>query len=447
MKGKVKGGDTNKMRSKTSENDNQESRKEVEIMKGYKKISTHLAMVLVGCFTILAFSTSAFCVEPVRVGVNIPLSGRLASMAEKGRIAMGIAADKVNKAGGIRSLGGAKLELLFADCETKPEVCGLETERLINKENVSVVIGALGSSLTLVGTTVAEKYQVPFVVWVSMSPKITKRGYTYTFRANENNENAVMPQSQFMKFWGGKVAHPVKSYFHIYINNAMGKTQAAIMKRETAKLGIKLVGSAPTAADISDFTPIMLKIKATKPDVLFMWQHEEEAILLTRALAENRINVPLIMSFSVFLSDPVLEAVGDLNEGWFQTPLWNAYMPKVSQWVAENAAAYKAASGRKLDGHAAQGFQCLYLVADALERAGSRDPKKIRDALASTNIGKDNRAYICGYPIKFGADGQNTHAFTAIMQTWKGKHYSVFPLDVADPDHKAVWRPTWTWLR
>ena len=419
-------------------------------MQSYKKMMfVATVMIMAACLILLAGNLSAIAksADPIRIGVNIPLSGRLASMAKKGKVAMTVAANKVNEAGGIKSLGGANLELVFADCETKPEVCGLETERLISKEKVSVIIGALGSSLTLVGTTVAEKYEIPFVVWVSMSPKITKRGYKYTFRANENNENAVKPQANFMKFWGEKVGYPVKSYFHIYINNAMGKTQFAILKRETEKLGIKLAGSSPTAADIPDFTPIMLKVKATKPDVLFMWQHEEEAILLTKALAQNKINVPLIMTFSVFLNDAVLDAVGNLNEGWFQTPLWNAYMPKVSPWVAENAAAYKAAIGRDLDGHAAQGLQCVYLVADALERAASRDPKVIRDALSKTNIGKDNRASICGYPIKFDADGQNTHAFTAIMQTWKGENYAVYPLDVADKDYKPHWRPKWTWLK
>lgn len=390
---------------------------------------------------------SSQAVEPVKVGINIPLSGRVAHMGNKGKAAMTLAAQKINDAGGIKSLGGAKLQLIIADCETKPEVCALETERLITKEKVSVIVGAYLSGLTLPGTTVAEKYQVPWVVWISMSPKITKRGYKYTFRPNEDNEIAMKPQAGFMKYWEKQTGRPVKNYFHVYVNDAMGKTQFSLLKKGTSGLGLKLVGSAPTAPDIADFTPIMLKIKAAKPDVLFVWQHEEEAILLVKAIAQNKIDVPLIMSFSVFLNAPVLKAVGDLNEGWFQTPLWNAYMPKTSPWVAELAKDYETATKKNIDGHAAQALQAIYIVAHALEKAGSRDPKAIRDSLASMKIGRGDKAYICGYPIKFGEDGQNNHAFTGVMQTWKGEHYAVYPPEIRDPSYKPVWQPTWTWLK
>lgn len=398
-------------------------------------------------FCVVQSPISSIAAEPVKIGVNIPMSGDVAQMGNKGKDAVMVAAKKINDAGGIKSLGGAKLELIIADCESKPEVASLETERLITKEKVSAIIGAYLSGLTLPGTTMAEKYQVPWIVWIAMTPEITKRGYKYTFRANEDNEIAMNPQAAFMKYWEKQAGHPVKNYYHIYVNDAMGKTQFSLLKKATSELGINLVDSAPCAPDINDFTPIMLKVKSAKPDALFFWQHEEQAIMLTKAMAEHKINVPLLMSFSVFLNDAVLKAVKDLNEGWFQTGLWNAYMPKVSPWVAELAKDYEAASGRVIDGHAAQALQTVYIVAHALEKAGSRDPKAIRDALATVKVGKEDKAYICGYPIAFGEDGQNKNAFTGVMQTWKGNHYAVFPPEVADPSHKPVWKPTWTWLR
>ena len=368
-------------------------------------------------------------------------------MGAKGKAAMETAARMVNEAGGIKSLGGAKLELVIVDCESKPEVCALETERLITKEKVSVIVGAYLSGLTLAGTPVAEKYQVPWVVWISMSPKVTGQGYKYTFRPQENNDIAYIPQANFMKYWGEQTGHPVKSYFHIYVNDAMGKTQFPAMEKLTADLGIELAGSAPMAPDITDFTPVMLKVKAAKPDVLWMWQHEEEAILLTKALAEHKIDVPCIMSFSVFMNEPVLKGVGNLNEGWFQTGIWNAYMPKLSPWVDKLVKGYETSTGRKIDGHAAQGLQAIFIVADALERAASREPKAIREAIAASNIKAGDKAFVCGYPIKFGEDGQNLHCFTAAMQTWEGEHYAIFPAEFADPDYKPTWQPTWQWLK
>jgi branched-chain amino acid transport system substrate-binding protein len=394
--------------------------------------------------TLVAPPVSA--VEPVKVGINIPLSGKVASIGHKGKTAMTLAAKKINDAGGIKSLNGAKLELFIADCESKPEVCGLETERLITKEGVSVIVGAYLSGLTIVGSQLAEKYEVPWINWIGMSSKLVERNFRYFFRPNESVGIIMLPQARFMKYWENNAGRPVKTYFPVYVNDAMGKTLFVELEKATETLGLELSGSAPVAADITDFTPIMLKIKAAKPDVLWVWQHEEEAILFTKAMAIHKLDVPLIMSYGTFLNEAVIKGVGNLNEGWFQTGIWNSYMKEVSPWVNELAKDYETASGGNMDGYVAQAYQCIYLIADAFERAASRDPKAIRDALAKTKVSKGDKAFICGYPIEFAENGQNPHPFSAVMQTWKGKHHTVYPPEAMEPAYKPVWQPKWAWL-
>ncbi|MFH0768763.1 MAG: ABC transporter substrate-binding protein, partial [Chloroflexota bacterium] len=192
----------------------------------------------------------------------------------------------------------------------------------------------------------------------------------------------------------------------------------------------------------------MLKIKAAKPDALFVWQHEEQAILITKSMAEHKIDVPCIESYGTFLNAPVIKAVGQLKEGWFEISLWNEYMAK-EPWVMELAKDFKAHSGAELDAYSAQALQSLYVLADALERAASRDPEAIRNALAATKIKKGDKAFICGYPIEFDASGQNQKAFTAVNQTWEGKIHPMYPADAAamEPGYKPVWKPTWAWLK
>ncbi|MBU1698122.1 MAG: ABC transporter substrate-binding protein, partial [Proteobacteria bacterium] len=113
----------------------------------------------------------------VRVGNIIPLSGPSASVGQQGKNARELALEEINTAGGIKSLGGAKLELFYADSESKPEKGVAEAERLINSQKVNVLTGCWNSAVTYPTSAVAERYGVPFIVPVSVSDKITDQGF------------------------------------------------------------------------------------------------------------------------------------------------------------------------------------------------------------------------------------------------------------------------------
>ncbi|MEN8758238.1 MAG: ABC transporter substrate-binding protein, partial [Desulfobacterales bacterium] len=115
--------------------------------------------------------------EVVRIGNIIPLSGPSASVGEQGRNAREMAVEEINAAGGIKSLGGAKLEMLYADSESKPEKGVSEAERMINTEKVHILTGCWNSAVTYPTTAVAERYGIPFVVPVSVADKITEQGF------------------------------------------------------------------------------------------------------------------------------------------------------------------------------------------------------------------------------------------------------------------------------
>lgn len=139
------------------------------------------------CLVVLAMSSLTAVagekVDEVRIGIVVPLSGIGATVGTQMKTGATIAIDEINAKGGIKALGGAKLRLIAGDSQGKPDVGASETERLIQRENVHVMIGSYQSATTIVTTEVAERYKTPWVVLASVSDRITGRGFKYVFPA------------------------------------------------------------------------------------------------------------------------------------------------------------------------------------------------------------------------------------------------------------------------
>jgi branched-chain amino acid transport system substrate-binding protein len=118
----------------------------------------------------------------VKVGNILPLSGPSASVGQQNKNSQDMAIEEINAAGGIKSLGGTKITMLYADSESKPDKGVAEAERLINTEKVNVLTGCWNSAVTYPTTAVAERYGIPFIVPVSVADKITEQGFKTVFR-------------------------------------------------------------------------------------------------------------------------------------------------------------------------------------------------------------------------------------------------------------------------
>ncbi|MGD8335680.1 MAG: ABC transporter substrate-binding protein, partial [Desulfobacterales bacterium] len=143
-------------------------------MKRSKSVLLNVRLCLAVTVAVLVLGTGTgpqAAEEVVRIGNIIPLSGPSASVGQQGRNAREMAVDEINAAGGIKSLGGAKLEMLYADSESKPEKGVSEAERMINTEKVHLLTGCWNSAVTYPTTAVAERYGIPFVVPVSVADK------------------------------------------------------------------------------------------------------------------------------------------------------------------------------------------------------------------------------------------------------------------------------------
>ena len=155
-----------------------------------------LLLLCLGLISMLP--ATSFADTTVKVGNILPLSGPSASVGLQGKQAREMAVEEINAAGGIKSLGGAKIEMLYADSKSDPNVGVTEAERFINTEKVNVITGAWNSGVTYPSTTVAERYGIPYIVPVSVRDTITERGFKNVFRIAAKDSWWTRDQFQFL---------------------------------------------------------------------------------------------------------------------------------------------------------------------------------------------------------------------------------------------------------
>lgn len=383
-------------------------------MKSVKCMSK-ISIILLSAVLIMAFAGQVLAADAIKVGNIIPLSGPSASVGQQGKNARTLAVEEINAAGGIKSLGGAKLEMLYADSESKPEKGVSEAERLINTEKVNVLTGCWNSAVTLPVTAVAERYGIPFIVPVSVNDKITERGFKNVFRIAAKDSWWTRDQFQFLKEIQAETGEKVESLAFVYENGDWGKGMAGSWAKLAKEQGYKVVLDEAYPSTATDLTAVANKIKRAKPDVLMLVSNAADAILLTNTLAEYRVKPKAIVASGGGHADPsFLEGVGKNAKYIYDIVEWETDINKPG--VKEVNEKYKAKYGTNLTGEAVDAYLATYVLADALERAASTDPAKIREALASSNY-NSGQGMIVGYDaVVFDKNGQNKNAALVMVQ-------------------------------
>ncbi len=376
-----------------------------------------VALVAVVALMGIVWASPGLCAgeKVVKVGNIEPLSGPSAAVGQQGKNARDMAIEEINAAGGIKSLGGAKIEMIYADSESKPEKGVAEAERLINTEKVHVLTGCWNSSVTYPVTAVAERYGIPFIVPVSVADKITEQGFKTVFRIAAKDSWWTRDQFAFLKDMEKEFNTKVETLAFVYENGDWGKGFAEQWKKLAEKGGYKVVLDEPYPSSATDLSPVVQKIKRANPDVLLLTSNAADAILLTNTLAEYKVKPKAIIGSGGGHADPsFLTATGKNAQYLFDIVEWETDVNKPN--VKEINAKFKQKYGYNLAGESADAYIAMYVMADALERAGSLDPKAIRDALAKTKL-TTGPAMIASYDaIEFDETGQNKHAALVIVQ-------------------------------
>jgi branched-chain amino acid transport system substrate-binding protein len=207
----------------------------------------------------------------------------------------------------------------------------------------------------------------------------------------------------------------VEKIAFVYENGDWGKGFAGQWKELAEKGGYQVVLDEPYPSTATDLSPVVQKIKRSKADVLMLVSNAADAILLTNTLAEYKVNLKAIIASGGGHADPsFLKAAGKSAQYLFDIVEWETDVNKPGAKEANEK--YNAKYGQNLTGEAVDAYVAMYVLKDALERAASLDPAKIREALAATNL-TDGPGMIVGYDaIKFDATGQNENASLVMVQ-------------------------------
>jgi branched-chain amino acid transport system substrate-binding protein len=380
-------------------------------MKRIRKV----ILAAVGIIFLLMMSQGALAQTTVKVGNILPLSGPSASVGLQNKQAQDMAIEEINSAGGIKSLGGAKIELLYADSESKPEKGVAEAERFINTEKVNILTGCWNSAVSYPVSAVAERYAIPFIVPVSVADKITEQGFKYVFRIAAKDSWWTRDQFAFLKDMEKEFNTKISTVAFVYENGDWGKGFAEGWKKLAQQGGYKVVLDEPYPSTATDLSPVVQKIKRANPDVLFLTSNAADAILLTNTMAEYKVKPKAIIASGGGHADPsFLKAAAKNALYLFDIVEWETDVNKPG--AKEINEKFKKRYGYNLAGESADAYVAMYVMADALERAKSTDPKAIREALAKSKL-STGPAMIVGYDaIEFDESGQNKHAALVMIQ-------------------------------
>ena len=374
-----------------------------------------LAVVLTAALILAAGGPVAADDVVVKIGNIIPLSGPSASVGQQGKNARDMAAEEINAAGGIKSLGGAKLEMIYSDSESKPEKGVAEAERLINTEKVNILTGCWNSAVTYPTTAVAERYGIPFIVPVSVRDTITEQGFKTVFRIAAKDSWWTRDQFTFLKDMQEEFGVKIEKLAFVYENGDWGKGMAGKWVELAKEAGYEVVMDEPYPSTTTDLSPVVQKIRRANPDVLMLVSNAADAILLTNTLAEYKVKLKAIVASGGGHADPsFLEAARENAKYIFDIVEWETDVNKPGAKEANEK--FKAKYGYNLAGESVDAYLATYVLADALERAGSLEPGKILEALAATDY-SSGQGMIVGYDsVKFDATGQNENAALIMVQ-------------------------------
>jgi branched-chain amino acid transport system substrate-binding protein len=399
--------------------------------------SKHILALLSAVAISAALSGAAFAQDTVKIGAIFPLSGGAASAGVHGKAAIETAVDIINnahpelgnfplaKSAGLAGLGGAKVEVVFADNQGSPATGQNQALRLITEEKVVALTGAYQSGITLTASAIAEKYGIPFVNGESVAANLTERGFKWFFRTTPVAADFARLYSDFLKDMKASGAK-TDSIALVHDNTEYGTSVATVVTTMFKESGQNVTLDIAYGVNATDVQSQVLQLKEKKPDVVIMISYTSDAILFAKTMQALDYKPQMIIADDAGYSDPsFIKSVGKISVGVFNRSSWNVGAPGSATAIINEM--YKKKSGDDMDDTAARQMQGFLVLCDAIDRAGSTDPAKIQAALKATDLKPDQ--LMIGYKgVKFDDKGQNTLASGILIQLQDGENYvAVWP--------------------
>ena len=363
----------------------------------------------------------------VKVGLIHPVTGFIAFSGNQCRQGALMAIEDINNAGGIKSLGGAKLEAMLGDSQGKPDIGAGEVTRMVEGGANGIVAG-YASSITLATSQEAAKSNTPHVVDVGVSDKIVNRGLKNTFRFGPGYGKIAKFAVDNLDMINKNADSPAKTAMIIHEESLFGTGTANLLSKALPEKGIEVIDVIKHANPTRDFTNIVLQIKAKNPDLIIPANYYNEYVLLARTLRQQKVEAKGIYS--------VLGGAASSYKFVKEFPAAAEQIMDCNHWFDPTSALAlerkKAAEAKGLfyTYEVFLAYNAVSFLADAIERAGSVDKDAVIAAMAASTWDKHGMPY---GPTKM-MDGQNEGAQPVNTQVLKGNIEVIFPKQFASAE-------------
>ena len=356
----------------------------------------------------------------VKVGVLHPVSGALSYSGRQGRLGAVMAIDDINAAGGIKALGGAKIEAMLGDAQSTPEGGNAEVEKM-NAAGVAAIVGGYSSAICLSASQTAARYDLPYVVDVGVVDSIVTRGLKNTFRFGPGFGVIAKTALDNLVAINDQAGKPAKTAIIVHEDSAFGAGLAQLLNAQLPERGFQVLETISHPTPQRDFNNVALKIRTQNPDLVIPANYYNEYVLLARTMQQQRVRPKAIYS--------VLGGAASSYKFVKEFPEAAQYIIDCNHWFDPRNPKALALRKRVEDKgefytyETFMNYSCVLLLADAIERAASADRARIIAALESSTFA----GHVMPYgPTKF-VNGQNQGAAPVNTQVVGNDIQVIFP--------------------
>lgn len=339
------------------------------VVMGRKQVLCFLVMLLLG----LGAVGNALA-QNIRVGVLLPLSGKLSVFGEMQQKSYLLALEELQKS------GGKPIDLIFADTAGRPDKGLAATRKLISEAGVVMLAGTYSSSVAWEVSALAEKSEIPFLSSTAAADKITEVDRDYVFRLNQ-------PASEYGEALAGFLRQlpAIRTAGIIQEDSPFGNYRTRRFLRQCRKLKIRLTAKQLYQPGAADFSAQLEKLKTKNPDLIYAVAQAEDAANLMRQARRLRISPRLFLGCAVgFTAEQFKHNAGQAAELTCSPTLWSpsAPYPGAMNYYSRFLVRYDQAP----DYHGAQAYAAMQVIGAALRNVFSPNTQSIREALLKIEL-------------------------------------------------------------
>jgi branched-chain amino acid transport system substrate-binding protein len=384
-------------------------------MTSLKRLGKGLAPAALAGVVLAALPAPAGAQTPIKIGASMSVTGTYAKPGSYQKEGYDVCIDELNAKGGLL---GRRVELVIYDDQSQPATAVKLYEKLITEDKVDAVMGPYSSAVSEAVANVTEKYKKVMVAPLAATTSIFKKGRKYIFMVITPAENYLDGLIDMAAKRG------LKTVAIINEDTLFPKASAAGTAEAAKKRGMQVVLQEAYPKGNTDFSALLVKIKAANPDVIAAGTYFDDAVAITRQMKELNVN-PKMFGLTVGGDLPEFYDLLKQNAEYvYGSTQWDDSLPYPGQ--KEFLAAYKKKFKHEPSYHSAAGYAGCLLYAEAVKKAGSLDADRVREQLLKMETKTAFGEY------KVDPDGFQVAHKMVMLQWQDGKRVIVWPDDLAN---------------